>query len=97
MTEKPLFIPLKTEFFNGFCMGVKTHEYRLYGPLWNERTCRAGRRVVLSKGYGKRERLYGVVKSFTKHEQPPELHRAALERCYGLITEPIADIEIELS
>lgn len=34
---KPLFIPIKREFFEAFERGDKTHEYRLYGPRWNER------------------------------------------------------------
>jgi len=97
MKERPLFIPLKTEFFLAFKSGSKKHEYRLYGPRWNERTCRVGRAVVLSKGYGKHERLCGTVKSFTKHAEPPKEQCAALERCFGQIYEPIADIEIEVS
>ena len=31
---KPLFIPLKAEFFNAFERGEKTAEYRVYGPRW---------------------------------------------------------------
>src|SRR5688572_15733164 len=60
----PLFVPLKAEYFNDFASGMKTTEYRLYGPRWNERTCRPGREVVLSLGYGKRNRLRGRVASF---------------------------------
>jgi hypothetical protein len=62
-TEKALFIPLKTEHFNAFARGYKTHEYRLYGPRWNGSTCRLGRLVVISKGYGKKERLCGIIGS----------------------------------
>jgi len=61
-----LFIPLKTVYFEAFKAGTKTVEYRQYGPRWNERTCAVGRPVVLSKGYGKRERLTGVVTEFRK-------------------------------
>lgn len=61
---KPLFIPLKGEYFEAFRTGTKTVEYRQYGPRWNERTCPVGRPVVLSKGYGKQHRLTGVVTEF---------------------------------
>jgi len=63
---KPLFIPLKTEYFEAFKAGLKTTEFRPYGARWNERTCPIGRQVVLSKGYGKRHRLYGVVVDFRR-------------------------------
>jgi len=63
-SAKPLFIPLKTEYFEAFKAGTKTFEYRRYGPRWNERTCPVGRPVVLSKGYGKQHRLTGVVAEF---------------------------------
>lgn len=62
----PLFIPLKTAYFEAFRAGTKTIEFRLYGPRWNERTCPVGRPVVLSKGYGKRDRLQGVITEFRK-------------------------------
>lgn len=63
-TEKALFVPLKEEYYRDFANGLKRVEYRLYGPRWNERTCRPGRRVVLSLGYGKRERLNGRIDAF---------------------------------
>jgi len=66
MTDKPLFIPLKTEFYELFERGEKTEEYRLYGSRWNENTCTVGRAVTLSKGYGKQNRLTGVVKGFQR-------------------------------
>lgn len=54
---KPLFVPLKAEYFRAFERGEKTTEYRAYGPRWNEKTCIAGRDVLLSHGYsGKRIR-----------------------------------------
>lgn len=49
--QKPLFVPLKTEYFDQFARGEKTTEYRLYGPRWNEGTCTPGRSVTLSHGY----------------------------------------------
>lgn len=63
---KPLFIPLKTEYYESFERGEKTEELRLYGPRWNEKTCTVGREVVLSKGYGKQNRLKGYICKFRK-------------------------------
>lgn len=51
---KPLFIPLKREWFEAFERGEKTVEYRAFGPGWNSTTCRPGRAVVLSFGYSGR-------------------------------------------
>lgn len=48
---KPLFVPLKTEYFLAFQRGEKRTEYRPYGPRYNERTCFVGRKVILSHGY----------------------------------------------
>lgn len=62
----PLFIPLKTQYYNSFCDGSKTTEYRLYGPRWNENTCQIGRSVLLSKGYGKQNRVFGIIVGFSK-------------------------------
>lgn len=64
MTEKPLFVPLKAEYYEAFEDGSKTVEYRRYGRGWNERTCRVGKAVVLSYGYGKARRLNGIVTGF---------------------------------
>lgn len=64
--QKPLFIPLKTEFYEAFELGIKTEELRRYGPRWNEKTCEVGRTVVLSKGYGKQQRMQGKILRFTK-------------------------------
>lgn len=60
-TEKPLFIPLKREFFDAFERGLKVFEYREYGPRWNERTCRVGRLVTLSMGYGNRHVTAAII------------------------------------
>lgn len=61
---KPLFIPLCTKWFRLFESGEKTTEYRAYGPRWNEKTCVAGRKVVLAHGYGF-PRLERTVRSLT--------------------------------
>lgn len=61
--SKPLWIPLKTEYFLAFERGEKTTEYRLYGGPWREHTCWVGRETVLGLGYSGR-RLRAVVTGF---------------------------------
>ncbi len=63
--EKPLFIPLKRTHYNAFVEGRKTTEYRRAGGRWNAKTCRVGRQVVLSMGYGKARRRTGTITAFT--------------------------------
>jgi hypothetical protein len=63
VTEKPLFIPLRTRWFREFEAGTKDTEYRAYGPRWNERTCRVGRKATISHGYSGK-RLARVVAQF---------------------------------
>lgn len=88
---KPLFIPLKAEYYAAFAQGSKSVEYRRYGSRWNERTCAVGRRVVISKGYGKQARRQGVVVGFERRR----MDSADWLACYG---EPgdAACIEIKL-
>lgn len=62
--KPPLFIPLKAVYFDQFKAGTKDTEYRQSGPRWNLETCEIGRRVVLSRGYGKHHRLTGVIEGF---------------------------------
>lgn len=61
---KPLFIPLKSEWFDAFASGKKKTEYRRLGGPWNAKTCSVGRTVVLSRGYGKQARLRGRIIAF---------------------------------
>lgn len=89
---KPLFFPLMTEYFEAFRDGKKTVEYRAYGPRWNERSCAIGREVVLSKGYGKQERLTGVITGFEKRF----MDSADWIDCYGM-SGTAACIEIKLT
>jgi hypothetical protein len=74
--DKPLFIPLKAEYFDAFAAGTKNIEYRKFGPHWNKDTCAQGRPVVLSRGYGKQQRLRGVVAKFSVADYctVPEAH-----------------------
>lgn len=78
---KPLFIALKGEFYDDFINENKDTEYRIYGPRWNERTCPVGRRVVISRGYGKRYRSAGTIIGFKASHAPTWTD--AWRRCYG--------------
>jgi hypothetical protein len=93
-TQKPLFVPLKTAYFEGFKNRTKTTEYRPFGPRWNERTCRVGREVVLSKGYGKAHRLKGRIVGFRTSQEPTQTK--AWRDCYGDLIALAACIEIEI-
>lgn len=83
--QPPLFVPLKTDPYNAFKQGFKTHEIRLNGIRWNRNTCSVGRPVILSKGYGKHDRLYGVITSvdvFPAGELPCYEYADFVD-CYG--------------
>lgn len=88
---RPLFVPLKSQYYEAFIDGSKDTEYRKYGKGWNERTCVVGRRVTISKGYGKQNRRTGTIVGFTKRQMSSQ----AWIDCYG---EPglAACIRIEL-
>jgi hypothetical protein len=90
----PLFIPLKTKFFEAFNNGSKTTEYRLYGPRWNERTCPVGRPVVLSKGYSKAHRLSGVITAFQTDATPTLI--PGFRKCYpqGIRVRPASPYDV---
>lgn len=79
--ERPLFIPLKREYFAAFERGEKTEEFRLLGPRWNEKTVWTGRAVVLSFGYGKARRLRGVVSSMRIECDTAKV--PGFRECYG--------------
>lgn len=64
--DKPLFFPLKKQWFLAFKNGEKDTEFRLYGKRWNVERCYPGREAVLSNGYGKWDRLNAVVVSSEK-------------------------------
>lgn len=95
---KPLFIPLKTEYFEAFERGEKDEELREYGPCWNEKTCVVGRPVTLSKGYGKRNRLKGAVIGFRKvsARDLSDIQKSDVFRVYGTYDILIAAIKIEV-
>jgi hypothetical protein len=72
LAEKPLFIALKRKYFEAFARREKTYELRQWGHRWNSKTCRIGRRVVLSLGYGKRHRLTGTITGFEQDRKPED-------------------------
>lgn len=94
MSAKPLFIPLKREYFEAFRAGEKSTEYRPWGPRWNDKTCPVGRRVTLSLGYGKSHRLYGTVTSIEADFLPSKF--PGWTACYGTKHDVAACIGIKL-
>ena len=96
MSEKPLFIPLKTKWYEQFKAGTKRDELRRYGPGWNERTCRVGRAVTLSHGYGKHDRMRGKISGFKKQHGSTfgSTYRDAIKATYGTLDVWIACIGI---
>ena len=94
---KPLFIPLKTEYYEAFKDGSKTEELRLYGPRWNDNTCQPGREVTISKGYGKKNRMKGVIWRFKKQRGDlfGSSYKSAIMAVYGTLDVDIACISIK--
>ena len=89
---KPLFIPLKAEFYDAFEAHLKEFEYRLAGPRWNAGTCIIGRLVVLSCGYSGARRV-GVISNFATWP----LHDASAEGRGDPIPQslPAAQLQVE--
>lgn len=88
----PLFLPLDAEYFDAFAAGTKEAEYRLYGPRWNEKTCLIGRRVTLSRGYGRYHRFSRIITDFQTLTEPPDPD--AWSKCFGDKKAPIAAITL---
>ena len=95
--NKPLFVPLRTEYFDKFEQGLKTTEYRLLGARWNANTCPPGRSVVLSHGYGINRRLHTVILRFEvcSGRQVPECDQADILSVFGRLDVDIACIHID--
>ena len=82
--HRPLFIPLKTEYFRQFESGSKHVEYRRFGARWNERNCAQGRAVTLSHGYSG-ARISGVVTSFRREVMTTDTYGPHVElACIGI-------------
>jgi len=95
---KPLFIPLKGEYYDQFVSGEKTDELRLYGKRWNEITCIEGRPVLLSRGYSAKHRVFGEIVRFKKqHGQTfGSTYKDDIEKVYGSLDIWIACITIKV-
>lgn len=95
---KPLFVPLKAEYYDAFADGSKREELRRYGPRWNETTCAVGRPAILSKGYGKKHRMAGRIWKFTRQHGSTfgRTYKAAILAIYGTLDVWIACISIEI-
>jgi len=93
---KPLFIPLKTKYYNAFASGEKKEELRVYGPRWNEKTCTINRHVILSKGYGKHARMKGRIWRFKKQHGSlfGSTCQNAIKEVFGTLDIDIACIDI---
>lgn len=98
-STKPLFIPLKTRYYEAFINGSKTEELRRYGPRWNEKNCAVGRDVVLSKGYGKQHRIAAKVWKFKQQHGSlfGSTYKAEILNVFGTLDIQIACISITLS
>ncbi|WP_347990273.1 hypothetical protein [Methylomonas sp. AM2-LC] len=96
--SKPLFIPLRSEYYEQFASGTKREELRRYGPRWNEKTCAVGRAVVLSKGYGKQSRMSGKIWQFKKQRGDlfGSTYRKAILNVFGTLNIEIACISINI-
>lgn len=94
--EKPLFIPLLSQYFDQFKDGIKDTECRLHGRRWNARTCRVGRRVILSRGYGKADRIAGVIDSVS-YDNCPAVNIPGWVEIYGVGRGQAIRIRIKLN
>jgi len=83
--DKALFIPLNTEYYNQFESGEKDTEYRILGPRWNLKCIWIGRKVTISKGYGKQNRIKGEVTDLKIIERGclPESVQNDLDKIYS--------------
>jgi len=94
--SKPLFVPLMTQYYDAFASGQKHEELRLYGKRWNEKTCPVGREVILSKGYGKQNRMKARIWEFRKRDPKTfgsTYQQAVIDR-YGSLDVVIAEIRL---
>jgi hypothetical protein len=87
-----------SRYYHAFERGEKTDELRLYGPRWNEKTCRIGRAVTLSKGYGTQHRLHGTIAAFKRqHGSTFEgTYKAAIMERYKTLDVWVAVISVSL-
>lgn len=70
---KPLFVPLNSEHYDNFLSGSKTFEMRQGPQRWNDKTVYTGRQVLISKGYGKKNRMIGNIGKVYRTATPAAL------------------------
>lgn len=90
-----IFLPLKAQYYDQFVRGTKRTEYRRRGVRWNADTCLIGRRVVLSRGYGKQHRIAGTITGFCYDTIPSKL--PGWKECYGTNSGDAACITISVN
>jgi hypothetical protein len=71
--SKPLWIPLKREYFEAFRNGTKTIEYRHYGGQWTEKHIYVDRHATLGCGYSG-PRLRAIVVKFETREMETKIY-----------------------
>lgn len=91
MTIKPLFVPLKSKYFDAFGNGTKRYEYRPYGKRWNADTLLIGRKVILSRGYSG-DRILAEIVDWTKTKR---LLKQFIE-CYADKHDTMVSIELRI-
>jgi hypothetical protein len=96
--EKPLFLPVPTSTYEALESGKQKCEWRRYGKRWNEKHCRVGRRLTLSKGYGKKHRLSGTLVGFDTPwaYEFNELWHEYHQKTFGTLNIRFAIMHIEL-
>ena len=85
---------LMASFYEAFERGEKTRELQLYRPRWNEKTCPPGRSFILSKGYGKQNRLQGIITLFYKRDATT--YQSSILRLSGTLEKSVAEIRIRV-
>lgn len=93
--QPAIFVPQKRVHFADTKSGVKRFEYRKLGKIWNEKSCRVGRRIIFSNGYGIQNRLTGRITSFRIEHNPHTL--PGWTDCYGDDNGPAAVIGFEIT
>lgn len=75
--NKPLFIPLKREFFEAFKDGTKTWELRGINNNFNEKTVVLERKTILALGYTK-TRIEGKISNIVLMDAGNEIKQIAI-------------------
>ena len=71
LATRPMFIPLKREWYEAFARGEKTVEYRLPKGAFAPHHCAPGRPVVLSLGWSGNGRLNARIVAYALVDATP--------------------------